>query len=295
MGAGAARDSWIALGLCCRSGIPVYVVDHRVRLQTPRPKTHQQTHQHRCVDVRKRLYGLALLMTNVGLTFFATFGQPRGEALSNHQLGDSGLGRRPYDFACSAGPPDTGRPLSVLPLSCCSSCGPGVVGWACTLLTYFFFSVDQFNGKWPFRRIFMLQEPASVLFSLLNLVAHAVMLRRYKNCVRSVFPKAIDLLRSLPVCVLFPLRNPPRNTNLKMAGGETAMSLPRRGSQLVIILPPLVSCSPEYQHRRLWQRFGQVFIVAWASAVIFHTRDVKLVLTPPVVLYFGSTLTPRRL
>lgn len=139
MGAGAARDSWIALGLCCRSGIPVYVVDHRVRLQTPRPKTHQQTHQHRCVDVRKRLYGLALLMTNVGLTFFATFGQPRGEALSNHQLGDSGLGRRPYDFACSAGPPDTGRPLSVLSLSCCSSCGPGVVGWACTLLTYFFF------------------------------------------------------------------------------------------------------------------------------------------------------------
>ena len=31
----------------------------------------------------------------------------------------------------------------------------------------------QYYGKWPFRRFLGIQEPASVLFSLLNLYAHA--------------------------------------------------------------------------------------------------------------------------
>ncbi|ODQ66335.1 Per1-like protein, partial [Nadsonia fulvescens var. elongata DSM 6958] len=35
-------------------------------------------------------------------------------------------------------------------------------------------SVLQFHGKWPFIRLWGMQEPASVLFSLMNLIPHAV-------------------------------------------------------------------------------------------------------------------------
>ena len=83
----------------------------------------------------------------------------------------------------------------------------------------------------------MLQEPASVLFSLLNMVAHAVMLRRYKYCVRSVFLKPIDFCVRGPF-VCSSRYNSPRDT--KMAGSETAMPLTRQGRQLVIILPLMV-------------------------------------------------------
>jgi len=39
--------------------------------------------------------------------------------------------------------------------------------------------VLQYHGKWPFVRILGMQEPASVLFSLANLVAHVVCLKRF--------------------------------------------------------------------------------------------------------------------
>lgn len=37
----------------------------------------------------------------------------------------------------------------------------------------------QFHGKWPFIRILGMQEPAAAIFSLLNLVAHLQLLRRF--------------------------------------------------------------------------------------------------------------------
>lgn len=43
--------------------------------------------------------------------------------------------------------------------------------------------VPQFYGKWPFVRWLGLQEPASAVFSLLNLASHALMLRRFVTVV----------------------------------------------------------------------------------------------------------------
>ncbi|KAK9655869.1 hypothetical protein HCH54_000561 [Aspergillus fumigatus] len=43
--------------------------------------------------------------------------------------------------------------------------------------------VVQFHGKWPFRRILGMQEPFSVLFSLLNLLAHWNGIGRIKETV----------------------------------------------------------------------------------------------------------------
>uniref|UniRef100_A0A1B6HVL2 Post-GPI attachment to proteins factor 3 n=1 Tax=Homalodisca liturata TaxID=320908 RepID=A0A1B6HVL2_9HEMI len=46
----------------------------------------------------------------------------------------------------------------------------------------------QFHGKWPFIRWMGLQEPASVVFSLLNLAIHIVMFRKFRNEVRPNSP-----------------------------------------------------------------------------------------------------------
>ncbi|EDO42161.1 predicted protein [Nematostella vectensis] len=43
--------------------------------------------------------------------------------------------------------------------------------------------IKQFYGKWPFVRLFGIQEPASAIFSLLNGVGHLIGWRRYRNSV----------------------------------------------------------------------------------------------------------------
>lgn len=48
--------------------------------------------------------------------------------------------------------------------------------------------VVQFHGKWPFRRLLGIQEPASVLFSLGNLWAHVIGLRRLRANVPATYP-----------------------------------------------------------------------------------------------------------
>ncbi|XP_041977597.1 post-GPI attachment to proteins factor 3 [Aricia agestis] len=55
------------------------------------------------------------------------------------------------------------------------------------------FQIPKFHGKWPIRRVFGIQEPASVFGSILNLVANAYMYSK----MRSKFP-----VRTMPV-VLF--------------------------------------------------------------------------------------------
>lgn len=49
-------------------------------------------------------------------------------------------------------------------------------------------NVPQFFGKWPFKRFLGIQEPASVLFSFLNLMAHWRMIRKFRRDVRSDSP-----------------------------------------------------------------------------------------------------------
>ncbi|XP_044755340.1 post-GPI attachment to proteins factor 3 [Coccinella septempunctata] len=44
-------------------------------------------------------------------------------------------------------------------------------------------SIPQFHGKWPFIRIFGIQEPASTLFSLLNLILHFKWIRKFRKRV----------------------------------------------------------------------------------------------------------------
>ncbi|KAH1003025.1 hypothetical protein HUJ05_010974 [Dendroctonus ponderosae] len=49
-------------------------------------------------------------------------------------------------------------------------------------------NIPQFYGKWPFRRVLGIQEPASMLFSLLNLFMHLMLLHKFRNEVRAGAP-----------------------------------------------------------------------------------------------------------
>ncbi|XP_050537327.1 post-GPI attachment to proteins factor 3 [Daktulosphaira vitifoliae] len=48
--------------------------------------------------------------------------------------------------------------------------------------------VPQFHGKWPFKRILGLQEPASVAFSILNLLTNLFMFNRFREQIRFTLP-----------------------------------------------------------------------------------------------------------
>ena len=48
--------------------------------------------------------------------------------------------------------------------------------------------IVQYYGKWPFRRLMGIQEPASVLFSLMNFVAHRRGLRRIQTSISDKYP-----------------------------------------------------------------------------------------------------------
>lgn len=50
------------------------------------------------------------------------------------------------------------------------------------------YNIPQFFGKWPFIRVFGIQEPASTVFSLLNLYAHISMLKQMKSELRPDTP-----------------------------------------------------------------------------------------------------------
>ena len=48
--------------------------------------------------------------------------------------------------------------------------------------------IHQFHGKWPFRRFFGVQEPFSVFFSFLNLLAHRNGLSRVQEKIPADYP-----------------------------------------------------------------------------------------------------------
>ncbi|XP_033230756.1 post-GPI attachment to proteins factor 3-like isoform X1 [Belonocnema kinseyi] len=75
--------------------------------------------------------------------------------------------------------------LQLLYWSCKDNCSYGCMWETVTHFTTRGLDVPQFHGKWPFIRAFGLQEPASVLFSLLNFYAHV---RMYNTFRKNVHP-----------------------------------------------------------------------------------------------------------
>jgi len=61
--------------------------------------------------------------------------------------------------------------------TCSDNCGYECMWYTVDVFTSHGMKVPQFHGKWPFLRVLGVQEPASVLFSLMNLLSNAYMLR----------------------------------------------------------------------------------------------------------------------
>lgn len=71
---------------------------------------------------------------------------------------------------------------------CLSECEHECMWFTVNVATLRGYSVPQFHGKWPFVRIFGIQEPASVIFSLLNGLSHFVNWQKYKRTVPKTAP-----------------------------------------------------------------------------------------------------------
>ncbi|RKO89829.1 Per1-like protein [Blyttiomyces helicus] len=62
--------------------------------------------------------------------------------------------------------------------------------------------IHQFHGKWPFTRVLGIQEPASVIFSLLNLYFHQKGFKRLRRHIPRSHPtRVLSLLHSGSACI----------------------------------------------------------------------------------------------
>ncbi|GLC42014.1 amino acid permease [Pleodorina starrii] len=112
--------------------------------------------------------------------------------------------------------------------------------------------VEKYYGKWPFLRVLGMQELASVLASLANLLAHALCLSRLRA----------EALRASPHARASPLQAVVSPQPAPVAAVHT----PGYGNG---------SRSP-YPFLWLWTAYGCLHINAWVWSAVFHSRDTRL-------------------
>ncbi|GIL59133.1 hypothetical protein Vafri_14048 [Volvox africanus] len=110
------------------------------------------------------------------------------------------------------------------------------------------FMTEKYYGKWPFLRVLGMQELASVLASLANLLAHALCLRRLSAEVHATLR-----LGSHP-------------------GGSG--SCDRKPPVPIIPTNPSYGRS-SYPFLWLWTTYGILHMNAWFWSAIFHSRDTR--------------------
>ncbi|XP_022227796.1 post-GPI attachment to proteins factor 3 [Drosophila obscura] len=72
--------------------------------------------------------------------------------------------------------------------SCADECQYGCMWRTVAAFAERGWSIPQFYGKWPFLRMLGMQEPASVIFSILNFIMHLRMLSKFRREVRPDSP-----------------------------------------------------------------------------------------------------------
>lgn len=135
--------------------------------------------------------------------------------------------------------------------------------------------VQKYHGKWPFTRWLGMQEPASVLFSLLNLAAHALCLARLWRLQQRSSPKG---QQQLPKAGQGPADGGEiaagtgsgpdgqtcRDDSSKLSKGSTVDSKEGIGS------------STAYPYKWLWAGYMLLSVNAWLWSAVFHSRDTRL-------------------
>lgn len=117
--------------------------------------------------------------------------------------------------------------------------------------------VPQFYGKWPFVRFFGIQEPASVFFSLLNLIAHWRMIRKFRSEVRNDSPMYYvwHIFSGVSIYI--------QRVQLRLTKTQTKCHHPATFfffSNICMVF--------SYEN--------QICINGWICSIIFHTRDFPL-------------------
>jgi len=127
----------------------------------------------------------ALVLTSFGIVFCSW-----GDTSATYKscLGDCSRENcsQPSDLAVWR----EGQPVldAIVGWTCKDDCGY-VCMWKTTdVLERRFNKVPQFHGRWPFIRLLGLQEPASVLFSVLNLLSHLFMVNWFIKLVPDTAP-----------------------------------------------------------------------------------------------------------
>ena len=83
--------------------------------------------------------------------------------------------------ATCTNPPDMPISLQLTLWNCPQNCRYECMHQMTDISIQYGVRVQQFHGKWPFYRLMGIQEPASVLFSILNGIMHVYGLSRYKT------------------------------------------------------------------------------------------------------------------
>lgn len=124
---------------------------------------------------------------------------------------------------------------------------------------------QKYYGKWPFARLAGMQEPASVIFSLLNLAAHAHCLVRYRRLCRTL-PMQRDRRAQRGVA----------GQAASAAGNDvTCKGSAGKGGGSEAGSEPADGPGP-YPYAWLWQGYMLLSINAWLWSAVFHGRDTPL-------------------
>ncbi|XP_077515437.1 per1-like protein PGAP3 [Amblyomma americanum] len=81
--------------------------------------------------------------------------------------------------------------MALLLWDCADECRHNCMWQAVDMLQASGKPVPQFHGKWPFQRFYGIQEPASVIFSILNGICHLWMWRKFRKVVPPSAPHYI--------------------------------------------------------------------------------------------------------
>lgn len=119
--------------------------------------------------------------------------------------------------------------------------------------------VQKYFGKWPFVRLLGMQEPASVLCSLLNLAAHAHCLLRFSRLCRRLRRQQQAAAQE---------QHPTLGGSSR---GEDAASKAGAGAEAALTASP-----HHYPYTWLWAGYMLLSINAWLWSAVFHSRDTRL-------------------
>ena len=106
--------------------------------------------------------------------------------------------------------------------------------------------VWKYHGKWPFARMLGAQEIASVVFSLLNLAAHAAGLRRFAAAVRAAGAR----------------RRGGSGAKASLGGGGAGAGA-----------SSATTTAAAYPYAPFMLAYGAATLNAWAWSAVFHARD----------------------